>query len=290
MELGNLALKKIEELKREGYKSAEDKLKAEYRKGEIQLEEDEFLKDDLPYCKKCGGKRYYIIEPYMAVPTTCKCQQEEKEKQEEEKLRRRRLIAFHEGQRNSMLGRRYYHVTFENSIKTKNNKKAFETCKAYTDNPDAAIQNGLGLYIHGSNGTGKTHLTACICNELVAQGYDCIYTNLTTVLNELLNGTARSKDELMQKIATYDFLFFDDFGKEFLGRELKLEEKSNWNEQRLFEIVNTRYNANLPIIISSNYSLTELVSLLRLDKAIVDRLSEMTAESFLLKGDDFRNK
>jgi len=69
-----------------------------------------------------------------------------------------------------------------------------------------------------------------------------------------------------------------------------LEEKSNWNEQRLFEIVNTRYNANLPIIISSNYSLTELGSLLRLDKAIVDRLSEMTAESFLLKGDDFRNK
>ena len=91
----------------------------------------------------------------------------------------------------------------------------------------------------------------------------------------------------MQRLQNYDFVFIDDLGKEFIGRDYN-PASSKWAEEKFFEIINARYNANAPIIFSSNYTIAELESVLGFDKAIVERINEMATRVIKLAGDDFR--
>lgn len=56
----------------------------------------------------------------------------------------------------------------------------------------------------------------------------------------------------------------------------------------MFEVINARYNAQKPTIFSSNYTISDLASVLGLDKAIVERIDEMATRVIKLEGDDFR--
>ena len=85
----------------------------------------------------------------------------------------------------------------------------------------------------------------------------------------------------------FDFVFIDDLGKEFIGREYN-PSSVKWAEGKLFEILNARYNALKPTIFSSNYSIGELASVLGFDKGIVERINEMATRTIKLEGDDFR--
>ena len=96
--------------------------------------------------------------------------------------------------------------------------------------------NNIGLYIYGDNSSGKTHLTACMCNELVWKGYRCVYTNFATILNELL-GKNPGDSVLLSRLQYFDFVFIDDLGKEFIGREYN-PSSVKWAEGKLFEILN----------------------------------------------------
>ena len=93
----------------------------------------------------------------------------------------------------------------------------------------------------------------------------------------------------MRKLMTCDFVFLDDFGKEFIGREFN-RSASKWTEEKLFEMINVRYNSMRPTVFSSNYAMDELVSKLGLDKAIVERVNEMSTRVIRLEGDDFRTE
>lgn len=93
--------------------------------------------------------------------------------------------------------------------------------------------------------------------------------------------------ELIDRLQAYDFAFIDDLGKEFIGREFNAA-TAKWSEEKLFEIINARYNAQKPTIFSSNYEIAELASILNLDKAIIERINEMATRVLKLDGDDFR--
>lgn len=54
--------------------------------------------------------------------------------------------------------------------------------------------------------------------------------------------------ELLRRLQSYDFAFIDDLGKEFIGRESKIN-SSKWAESKLFEIINARYNAQKPTVL-----------------------------------------
>ena len=93
----------------------------------------------------------------------------------------------------------------------------------------------------------------------------------------------------LRNLEYYDFAFIDDLGKEFLGKGISMSASSKWAEEKFFEILNARYNAQKPTVFSSNYSIGELASVLGLDKAIVERINEMATRVIKLEGDDFRS-
>lgn len=269
-----------------------DELKEEVSSGKYRLKEDEFLGDDgLPYCKKCKTKRFFVVEDNsFAMFGSCECQQREQKEREEQEQRRKRVEEFNNRQTLSLIGERYKNVRFKDARITLHNKTAFEKCGNYAKNSKRVYELNIGLYIYGDNSSGKTYLTACLCNELVWLGWRCVYTNLASILNEIrasYDGNGMGECSLLRQLQTFDFVFIDDLGKEFLGREYN-PATAKWAEGKLFEILNARYNARKPTILSSNYSISKLASVLNLDKAIVERINEMATRAIKLEGDDFR--
>lgn len=257
----------------------------------IQLRDDEYLGEDkLPHCKNCKTPRYKV-KSYGIMPVPCKCQEEKYKREEEERWRQLALDEFNKRSSLSMIGNRYKNARFADAIITDNNRAVYDRCRNYVENAKEAREKNMGLYIYGKNSTGKTHLTACICNELLWRGYSCIYTNLATMLNEIrgsYNGQGIGECELMYRLQAYDFAFIDDLGKEFIGREYNAA-SSKWAEEKLYEIINARYIAQKPIILSSNYNVAELAHVFKLDKAIIERISEMVDNRIIkLDGDNFR--
>ncbi len=255
--------------------------------------DDEYLGDDgLPHCKNCKTSRVFVSDDgKIIVRCLCKCQSEAEEQRRKEEARQKAIEAFNSRRNLSMLGARYKNIRLKDATITENNKDVYERCSRYVEHAKEMRENNIGLYIYGDNSSGKTYLTACICNELLWQGYRCIYTNLATILSEIrssYDGQGMGECELLNRLQAYDFAFIDDLGKEFIGREYNAS-SSKWAEEKLFEVINARYNAQKPTIFSSNYEISALASELRLDKAIIERINEMATRVLKLDGDDFRS-
>lgn len=267
-------------------------MKAAFASGEEVLKEDEFLGEDgLPHCKNCKDRRVFVSEDEsMCLRGMCKCLEEEQKRREAEEQRRQRIVRFNMSVESALIGERYRNARFETATITDSNRIAFTKCANYAKHYEEMMRQNIGLYIYGDNSSGKTYLTACLCNELIWNGAECIYTNLAYILSSIRSSYDKNgmgECRLLQQLQRYDFVFIDDLGKEFLGREFNAA-SSKWAEEKLFEILNARYNAKKPTIFSSNYSLKELASLLNLDNAILARIDEMATRVIKLEGDDFR--
>ena len=257
-----------------------------------RLQADEYLDEQgLPRCNACKTLRVYVSEDKKFIARcACKCQSEKYENEREQEAVRRNLEAFYERQSLSLMGDRYKSCRLANAVITDNNRQAIEKAKHYIDHAKEVRAENIGLYFYGDNSSGKTFLTACICNELLYKCYRCVYTNLAQILSEIkasYSGDGLGENEIMRRMMTCDFAFIDDFGKEFIGREYN-RNAAKWSEEKLFEIVNARYNSQRPTVFSSNYAMDELASKLDLDKAIIERVNEMSTRVIRLTGDDFR--
>lgn len=251
-----------------------------------KVKEDEELIDGLPYCKKCKGKRFFCSDDGdFCMRAACNCQRERFKEEEEKKAREAVIEAYNDRYKQSLLGNRYKGARFNNVLITPNNLEVYTKAQLYIAQSKKMFVDNIGMYIYGSPSTGKTHLTAVICHELVLRGYNCVYTNLSSLLSEIWKDGLCG--DLVYKFENYDFVFLDDLGKDFIGREFK-ESSAKWAESKLYELLNSRYNKQYPTIFTSNYSIDELTTMLHFDKAIVKRITEMSTLTYLLKNDDFR--
>ena len=82
-----------------------------------------------------------------------------------------------------------------------------------------------------------------------------------------------------------DLLIIDDIGTEILVKE---DGTKNWLQEKMYDIVNSRYINRKPTIFSSNESLTELVQKCGLMKKTVDRIAAMSTAKIKLQGSSYR--
>lgn len=257
-------------------------LKLALKNGQEVLKADEYLgKDGLPYCRKCNTPRFHT-DSVNVIRSECECQRAATQKRLEQEKRQKHIEGFYNRQKLSLIGERYKNKMFKDATITSSNSEIYSRCRNYVENARILYDNNIGLYIYGDNSSGKTFLTSCMCNELMWRGWRCLYTNLAYILDAIY-----SSNEIISRLELYPFVFIDDIGKEFIGREYNAG-MAKWAEQKFFEILNARYNAKKPTIFSSNYSIMELYEVLRLDKGIVDRINEMSTRILKLSGDDFR--
>lgn len=250
--------------------------------------------DGLAYCSKCHTLRETReIMPVFnrRMPVWCECMKEKKRKEDEQEEYKRKMQMLDRLRSASLLGERYKNTTFENTDTSVGGDfiKAFNRCKKYCEIADTSLKNGYGIYIYGKSGTGKTHLTACICNELISQYRQCLFTNFFEISKLIRSTWGRNNTEaetIIKRIGEIDFLFIDDLGTE----KLQKNGEDSWLQEQVFDIINKRYNNKKPTIFSSNHSLNELMQEKGMMEKTIDRIMEMSTAIIKVNGESYRIK
>jgi DNA replication protein DnaC len=248
-------------------------------------------------CPHCGEKVLVrtarICGKLMHFRIMCECEEKEQEAEEELQKQRRKTERIKGLKSLSLLGKRYENVMFESPGTGMN--PSFDTalnhCKKYCENFKQMLKTGQGMYIYGGFGVGKTHLTACISNELMKNFVPVLFTYLFEISKAIKSTfdkasfgkasasiSSETEQSLIEKFSKINLLIFDDLGKEIFIKN----ENDTWIQNVLFDLINRRYNDLKSTIFSSNYSLKELVEKRGLNEATADRIAEMT-KNFVLK-------
>lgn len=133
--------------------------------------------------------------------------------------------------------------TFEHDMDTQ--RAAWRKANAFVDS-FPVVERGLLLY--GRHGVGKTHLAIGILKACVrtkgARAFFFETRELLRLVRDTYNRSVEETEmEVLQPLLAADLLVLDDLGA---------ERTSEWVQETLGLVVNTRYNANRPTIFTSN--------------------------------------
>lgn len=167
------------------------------------------------------------------------------------------------------IAKRFQNRTFENFRVTSTTRKIYDFIKDWADTFEA---NKKGLYIFGEYGSGKSHLAVAalleVHNRFHVTGAFLVFPDYLERLKSTFGNDAEG-EKLFSFYAKAPLLVLDDIG----GGRRKDTEISQWANEQLFRLVNYRYEYELPTIITSTLTPSDLNDLLLSDT--VSRLAEM---------------
>lgn len=206
----------------------------------------DYERDGLLYCGKCHSPKQCRVSfdgVEKIMPCTCSCTEKEPDNKERiEQLQQRGGIS--------------PSYTFDRAQQS----KALNACRRYAGKWDEMQSKNIGLLLWGGVGCGKTYAGHCICNELIGRGIPAFVTSLSRVLNT----SGFDKSDILERVQKTPLVVFDDLGA---------ERASNYAVETVFTLIDERYRARKPLIVTSNLTLDELKNARDLDrKRIYDRV------------------
>ena len=200
-------------------------------------------------CQVCGGRGWYtpnvvVGHPDFGQVITCHCQQQRLSEE-----RRGRLLRY------SNLGH-LTRFTFDalnpdGIAEDAESRDMFaHACRAaaeYAENP-----NGW-LVLVGPNGSGKTHLAAAIANHCIKSEQVVFFMHVPDLLDDLRDAYAPTSEltysELYSQVVEAPLLILDGLGA---------HSSTPWAEEKLQQVINHRFNAELPTVVTTANDLSEL--------------------------------
>lgn len=254
-----------------------------------QLNDDESLTEDFELkCKNCNTNRYFQHNNFITA-CLCECQSQKREDEIKQERKKQRIMAFEKLKSASLLGKKYQNASFDNLDLNRPADfiNAVERCKTYCKKWKEVSQNGLGIYLYGDVGTGKSLLTACIGNYLLSQMIPVLFTNFFEIAKQIkksFSSNSISESDFIEKLSKIDLLIIDDIGTEIMEKN----GERTWIQDKIYDVINARYINQKPTIFSSNESLVELVEKCGMMKKTVDRIAAMSTAKIKLTGDSYR--
>jgi len=121
------------------------------------------------------------------------------------------------------------------------------------------------LVLMGQTGCGKTHLAAAIVNYRYQAGKPGLFVVVPDFLDHLRSAfnpeSKVSYDQLFEGVKTASLLVLDDFGE---------QTTTPWAREKLYQVINYRYNARLATVVTTRYSLEEILE--QVEAAISSRM------------------
>lgn len=125
--------------------------------------------------------------------------------------------------------------------------KAFMAAQQFAEKPKG------WLVLMGAYGTGKTHLAAAIGHYRSAMGDEPIFTVVPDLLDHLRATFSPTStityDSVFSQVRTANLLILDDLGT---------QNATPWAKEKLYQILNYRYETNLPTVITTSATLEEI--------------------------------
>ncbi len=233
----------------------------------------------LKQCEFCGKELTPIGLDYLYVNASpdcieyerCTCDKaqdywkEKDQKMLEEEKRKRFRAAINRIYKENYVGRKLQNMNFENFYLNQNNQYAVQVARDYVYKNKDNVQTN-GLIITGKSGVGKTHLAAAIANRLIESEKIVLMGRLTTLLDmikETFRDNTKSENELIELYSNVNMIIIDDLGTEKI---------SSWALEKLYTIIQNRYENGLPIIITTRFNKQGLIERFSYsnDKDLVD--------------------
>lgn len=125
--------------------------------------------------------------------------------------------------------------------------EAYKYAVEYAENPEG------WLVLLGPNGAGKTHLAAAVANRCIERDQVVFFVHVPDLLDHLRGAYAPGSDvsysELLEQVLSAPLLVLDGLGS---------HSSTPWAEEKLQQIINHRYNAESPTVITTANELEEL--------------------------------
>jgi DNA replication protein DnaC len=154
-----------------------------------------------------------------------------------------------------------------------------QAVRRYVRDIEANLDAGHGLWLMGDVGTGKTTLAMIVSKAALDAGRSVAIYSLPRLLN-LIRGAIETEGGMigfLERLAAVDLLHIDDLG---------VENTTEWVLEQLYSIVNTRYEDERAMIVTTNLRYEELIE--QLGERTVSRLVAICGNGLPLYGEDDR--
>lgn len=216
-----------------------------------------------PVCKGSGFLRMDapVGDPNFGRLIDCDCRAREKEQRSKDELKKVSNLDY------------FRDMTFDNfNWRIPGVKDAYQVARNFAQDPSN------WLLLVGDYGCGKTHLAAAVANEALQKGvrlYFAVVPDLLDYLRATFDPNSEaSYDERFDMIRNVPLLILDDLGT---------ENAKPWSREKLYQIINHRYNAKLPTVITTNQDLIQIEG--RIRSRIMD---QQLCTAVQVQADDYR--
>lgn len=221
---------------------------------------DTYDSEGLLVCGKCKKRRQTFVmasdptpdEPDrkrpVKVTTQCDCDKRrelEEKKAAENKAAMERVNRLKDA---SLMGERFQRAKFENFQITQYNERNLKLCRRYAERFDEMVAKKQSLLFWGNVGTGKSFASACIANYLLDRGVPVMMTSFVKLLSLIQNGDEKEAD-IISRLNSAKLVIFDDLGA---------ERNTDYALEKIYNIIDSRYQRELPIIFTTNLTITEM--------------------------------
>ena len=232
----------------------------------IKAEQGDYIEDGLLHCGKCRTPKQARIEVFGQIRTPyalCKCETEKRDQAEADRKRAERERRTREMRRVGFPDSDMQKWTFAND--DLQNPRITQAMQKYVENFPELRKKGQGLLLYGTVGTGKTYAAAEVANALIDKGYSALVTNFARIANTV-SGLYEGKQAYYDSLNRFDLLVIDD---------LAAERKTEYMQEIVYNVIDSRYRAGLPMIITTNLTAEELKNPQDItNKRIFDRVME----------------
>lgn len=184
----------------------------------------------------------------VKVTEMCECEMKEEQKRKAAKQAEQDMEKIRKLRGASLMDAHFAASTFENFQQTKYNGKNLTLCRRYAQKFDTMLEKNQGLLLWGQVGTGKSFAAACIANYLLERKIPVMMTSFIKLLEAVQSGRENESD-IIRKLNRARLVIFDDLGA---------ERSTDYAIERVYNIVDSRYRAKLPMILTTNLTLEEM--------------------------------